>query len=88
MMLRHPRRALLVAALVIVVLVAFGTSLEDRLSPSTLEIRGTTADTANDMLSEYFGDSAPFVDPAAGRPGGDRPPGPGTDPHACAATQR
>jgi RND superfamily putative drug exporter len=70
MTLRHPRRALMVAALCIVVLVAFGFSLEEKLSPSTLAISGTTADRANDMLGEYFGESAPFVvllqgDPAA-----------------------
>jgi RND superfamily putative drug exporter len=61
MTLRHPRRALMVAALIIAALVAFGFSLEDKLTPSTLAIKGTTADHANDMLGEYFGESAPFV---------------------------
>jgi RND superfamily putative drug exporter len=70
MTLRHPRRALLVAAIFIVVLVFFGFSLEGKLTPSTLAINGTTADRANGMLGEYFGESAPFVvllqgDPAA-----------------------
>jgi RND superfamily putative drug exporter len=66
--LRHPRRALMVAALVIATLVAFGFSLEDKLTPSTLAIKGTTADQANDMLGEYFGESAPFVVLLEGNP--------------------
>ncbi len=68
MTLRHPRRALLVAAVFIAVLVVFGFSLEDKLTPSTLAIRGTTADRANDMLGEYFGESAPFVVLLQGNP--------------------
>jgi RND superfamily putative drug exporter len=68
MTLRAPRRALLAAALVIAILVAFGFSLEGKLTPSTLAIRGTTADKANDMLGEYFGQSAPFVVLLQGNP--------------------
>jgi putative drug exporter of the RND superfamily len=59
--LRYPRRALAAAALVIAVLISFGFSLEERLNPSTLEIKGTSVNRANGMLSEYFGESAPFV---------------------------
>ncbi len=66
--LRHPRRTLLVAAFFILILVGFGFSLEGKLTPSTLAIRGTTADQANDMLGEYFGESAPFVILLEGNP--------------------
>jgi RND superfamily putative drug exporter len=59
--LRHPRRALAIAALFIVVLAAFGFGLEGRLSPATLDIPGTPASRANDMLREHFGDTAPFA---------------------------
>jgi RND superfamily putative drug exporter len=59
-MLRHPVRALAVAALVIAVLFAFGTGLNGRLSPSTIEISGTPASRANGMLEEHFGPTALF----------------------------
>jgi putative drug exporter of the RND superfamily len=61
MMLRYPKRTLAVAAVVIAVLVAFGFSLNERLSPATLDIRGTPVHQANGMLRKYFGDSAPFA---------------------------
>jgi RND superfamily putative drug exporter len=60
-MLRHPRRTLAFALVVIAVLVSFGFSLEDRLSPSTIDIKDTPVHHANAMLTKYFGDSAPFV---------------------------
>jgi RND superfamily putative drug exporter len=60
-MLRHPRRALAVAAVLVALLASFGFSLEDRLSPSTIDISGTPVHKANGMLSQYFGESAPFV---------------------------
>jgi RND superfamily putative drug exporter len=59
--LRHPRRALAVAALIVAILVAFGLSLEDRLSPSTLEIHGTTSARSNKLLQEHFGSTALFA---------------------------
>ncbi|HXR29930.1 MAG TPA: MMPL family transporter [Solirubrobacterales bacterium] len=52
---------LAVSLLLIAVLVSFGFSLEERLSPSTLSINGTESQRANEMLRTYFGDSAPFV---------------------------
>ncbi len=61
MSLRHPRRALAVAAILIAALSAFGFSLEDRLSPSSLGISGTSTEDANEMLREHFGDTAPFA---------------------------
>jgi RND superfamily putative drug exporter len=67
-MLRYPRRTLAVAAVVVAVLVAFGFSLNERLSPATLEIGGTKVSRANDMLRRYFGDSALFVVLLKGNP--------------------
>jgi RND superfamily putative drug exporter len=60
-MLRHPKRTLLVGALVVAGLSIFGFSLEEKLNPSTIEIQGTNTNRATRMLNEYFGDSAPFV---------------------------
>jgi RND superfamily putative drug exporter len=60
-MLRYPKRTLAVAAVVIAVLVAFGFSLNERLSPATLDIRGTPVHQANGMLRMYFGDTSPFA---------------------------
>jgi RND superfamily putative drug exporter len=61
LLLRHPRRTLVGALLVIVALSAFGFSLNERLRPATLEIRGTSVHFANDTLRKYFGDSAIFA---------------------------
>jgi RND superfamily putative drug exporter len=61
MSLRRPGRALAVAGILIVALSAFGFSLEDRLSPSSLDIPGTNTERANAMLREHFGDSAIFA---------------------------
>ncbi len=60
-MLRYPKRALLAGLVVVAFLSIFGFSLEDRLNPSTIEIKGTKTAQATEMLNEYFGDSAPFV---------------------------
>jgi RND superfamily putative drug exporter len=60
-MLRHPKRTLAVGALVVAALSIFGFSLEEKLNPSTIEIRGTDTNRATAMLNEYFGDSAPFA---------------------------
>jgi RND superfamily putative drug exporter len=60
-MLRHPRRVLAVSLLLIALLVSFGFSLEERLSPSTLSINGTESKRANDLLREHFGDTALFA---------------------------
>jgi RND superfamily putative drug exporter len=67
-MLRHPRRTLAVALAFIAVLVAFSLNLEDRLSPSGIDISGTEAQRASQMLQENFGDSAPFVVLLQGKP--------------------
>ena len=60
-MLRHPRRALVAAGLVFLVLLSFSFSLEDKLSPATLDIAGTKAERGNTMLREHFGETAIFA---------------------------
>jgi RND superfamily putative drug exporter len=61
LMLRHPKRTLIVGLIVVALLSIFGFSLEERLNPSTIEIKGTATAHATEMVNEYFGDSAPFV---------------------------
>ncbi len=60
MTLRHPRALLVVAAVVLTVLGVIGTGVEGKLDPTTLDIPGSSASQANDLLREHFGDSAPF----------------------------
>jgi RND superfamily putative drug exporter len=60
-MLRHPRRVLATAAVLLAVLGIIGIGLEGKLSPSTLSIPGTSSEHANGMLREHFGETAPFV---------------------------
>ena len=53
---------MLAAALVaLVVLGIIGAGVEEKLSPTSLEIPGTSSARANRMLREHFGESAPFV---------------------------
>ncbi len=59
--LRHPRRVLLAALLVLVALGALGAGVEGKLSPTSLNIPGTPSSQANRLLQEHFGRSAPFV---------------------------
>ncbi len=59
--LRHPRAVLAVAALALVVLGLIGTGVEGRLDPTTLNVPGTPSSSANELLREHFGDSAPFA---------------------------
>ena len=49
------------AAVLIAVLIGFGFSLEEKLSPSSIEIPNTSASRANDLLKEHFGPAAPFA---------------------------
>jgi len=60
-LLRHPRRLLALAFLAIVVLGILGAGVEGKLSPTSLEIPGSSSARANAVLREHFGDSAPFV---------------------------
>ncbi len=52
---------LVAALLVAIVLGIVGLGVEERLSPSSLDIPGTSSSNANDLLREHFGDSAPFA---------------------------
>jgi putative drug exporter of the RND superfamily len=60
-LLRHPRRVLAVSFLFLVGLGVLGAGVENKLSPTSLEIPSTSSAQANRMLREHFGDSAPFV---------------------------
>jgi RND superfamily putative drug exporter len=51
---------LAVAFVLVAVLVGYGFSLEGRLSPSTLDINGTSTARSNELLKEHFGDTAFF----------------------------
>ncbi|HEY1853967.1 MAG TPA: MMPL family transporter [Solirubrobacterales bacterium] len=52
---------LAVAALVLAALGVIGTGVEGRLDPTTLDVPGTEASRADQLLREHFGDSAPFA---------------------------
>jgi RND superfamily putative drug exporter len=52
---------LAVAAALLLVLGVLGAGVEDKLSPTSLEIPGSASARANRMLREHFGESAPFV---------------------------
>lgn len=49
------------AAVFVAVLIGLGFGLEERLSPSTIDIPGTDASRANSLLREHFGPTAPFA---------------------------
>jgi RND superfamily putative drug exporter len=59
--LRYPRATLALAAAFVVALIGAGFDLEEKLSPSTIDIPGTAASRANSLLREHFGPTAPFV---------------------------
>jgi putative drug exporter of the RND superfamily len=60
-LLGHPRRVLVAALAFLIVLGALGAGVEGKLSPTSLEIPGSSSARANQLLREHFGDSAPFV---------------------------
>ncbi|HYP55521.1 MAG TPA: efflux RND transporter permease subunit, partial [Solirubrobacterales bacterium] len=57
----RPRRVLAASIVVVAVLGFLGIGLEEKLSPSSLSIPGTSSERANALLREHFGDTAPFV---------------------------
>jgi len=59
-LLRRPWRVLAAVSLPIVALSLLGLGLDGRLSPSTLDIPGTSASRAEALLRDHFGPSAPF----------------------------
>jgi putative drug exporter of the RND superfamily len=60
-LLRHPREILLVAAIILATLAVFGTGVDSRLSPTSLDVPGSASAEAETMLEEHFGPSAPFA---------------------------
>jgi putative drug exporter of the RND superfamily len=58
--LRHPRAVLAIAALILVVLGAIGTGVEEKLEPTTLNIPGSESSRSNELLREHFGASMVF----------------------------
>ena len=61
LLLRHPRVVGAVAAVVLLFLGALGTGVENKLSPTSLEIPDTPSYRANEVLRDHFGRSAPFA---------------------------
>jgi RND superfamily putative drug exporter len=60
-LLRHPRAVLVGFAVVVAVLATLGFGVNDKLSPTSLDINGTPASEANEMLKKNFGDTALFA---------------------------
>jgi len=59
--LRSPRRVLIVATVLLIALGILGSGVEDRLSPTSLNVPGTSSSRAAALLRRHFGDSAPFA---------------------------
>ncbi len=59
--LRHPRPALLIAALSVALLGVLGFGVEGHLRPTSVAIPGTESARGQDLQQRYFGDSAPFA---------------------------
>jgi RND superfamily putative drug exporter len=60
-LLRHPIGVLASSLVIIVLFAILGRGVEDKLSPTTLDIPGTEAFRANQMLRDHFGPTAPFA---------------------------
>ena len=60
-MLRHPRAVLLVSGVIVAILAVLGFQVQEKLSPTSLDIAGTPAYEANELLRENFGDTALFA---------------------------
>ncbi|HSK50192.1 MAG TPA: MMPL family transporter [Solirubrobacterales bacterium] len=60
-MLRHPRRVLALAALLLAVLAVVGLDVEGKLRPTSLSVPGTESQRGGELLREHFGESAPFA---------------------------
>jgi putative drug exporter of the RND superfamily len=59
--LRHPWALLAVAAALLLGLGVIGSGVEDKLSPTTLDIPGTESSRSSDLLRENFGPAMPFA---------------------------
>jgi RND superfamily putative drug exporter len=60
-LLRHPRAVLLAFAVIVVVLATLGFGVNEKLSPTSLDISNTPASEANELLKKNFGDTALFA---------------------------
>ena len=60
-MLKHPRRVVIAAVVVIALLGALGKDVERHLVPSETRMPGTESARAESRLGTHFGESAPFV---------------------------
>jgi RND superfamily putative drug exporter len=58
---RHPKRVLAVCAVIVAFLAVLGFGVQDKLSPTSLDIGGTPSFKANNLLKEHFGDTALFA---------------------------
>jgi RND superfamily putative drug exporter len=58
---RRPRLTLAAALVVLLLLAALGTSVNDELKAISLTVPGTESSRGEKMLHEHFGDSAPFA---------------------------
>jgi RND superfamily putative drug exporter len=58
---RRPRAVLLACALVAAFLAILGFGVQDKLSPTSLDIGGTPSFEANNQLKKHFGDTALFA---------------------------
>ena len=59
--LRYPRRVLGAAVIAIAALGMLGSGVEERLTPTSLGVPGTPSAQGGELLSEHFGESAPFA---------------------------
>jgi putative drug exporter of the RND superfamily len=59
--LRHPRKVLGSAVVLIAVLGALGSGVEGKLAPTSLEVAGTPSAKGGELLRAHFGQSAPFA---------------------------
>ena len=59
--LRRPRATLALAAIVIAILGVLGSGIEDRLTPTSLQVPGTPSAEGSELLEDHFGPSAPFA---------------------------
>jgi len=60
-LLKHPRRVVIAAVVVIALLGALGKDVERHLVPSETRMPGTESARAESRLGTHFGESAPFV---------------------------
>ena len=59
--LRGPWLTLAAALAAVAALGAFGLGVEERLSPTSLEVPGTASARGEALAEEHFGDSSPFA---------------------------